>query len=46
MIAEFMCLMCSIAVSVIIPSRGKENLKTELYKIVDEVCNSVLESEE
>lgn len=46
LIAEFMCLMCSIAVSVIIPTHGKENLKTELCKIVDEVFNAVLESEE
>lgn len=46
LIAEFMCLMRSMAVSVIIPTHGKENLKTELYKIVDEVCDAVLESEE
>lgn len=45
-IAEFMCLMYGMAITVIIPLFGKENLKTELYKIVDETCKDVLESEE
>lgn len=44
-IAEFMCIICSIAFAVIIPTHGKENLKSELYKIVDHVCETLEESE-
>lgn len=46
LIAEFMCLMCSVAVSVIIPTHGKENLKTELCKMVDKVCEQFEKMEE
>lgn len=43
LIADFMCIIASISESIIIPRKGKQNLKKELYKIVDEVCKVVLE---
>lgn len=45
-IAEFMCIMRSVAINVIIPNKGIKNLKSELYKIADKVCSTLTECEE
>lgn len=45
-IAEFMGIMRSVAINVIVPNKGISNLRRELYKIVDKVCSTVEESED
>lgn len=37
--ADFMCAMLGVSECVIVPTHGKDNLKSELYKIVDKVCD-------
>lgn len=44
-VAEYMCLTLSMIVSVITPVHGKENARTELYKMIDEVLDAVEEGE-
>lgn len=45
-ISEYMCITLGIVVNHIIPIFGKENARTELYKLIDEVLDAVEESEE
>jgi hypothetical protein len=39
--ADLMVAMCSVSRNVIIPTFGKENLRVELHRIADEVCDSM-----
>ena len=39
--ADLMVAMCSVSRNVIIPAFGKENLRVELHRIADEVCDSM-----
>lgn len=45
-VAEYMCLTLSMIASVITPVHGKENARTELYKMIDEVLDVFDEREE
>ena len=45
-VSEYMCLTLSMIVSVITPVHGKDNARTELHKMIDEVLDAVEESEE